>query len=202
MRMPRSMSMWIAITMVALIQSAALAQAPLDPDKEVRRYLYRWTDARNQINYGDRPPADAQNLLRIDLRQIGEQVQSMLPYQVRRSATMYPVMLFTSSKCPPCNTAREFLVKRGIPFAERTIVTGDDSVELKRLTQAEGVPVVTVGTAPLIGFDPDEWNLTLDASGYPKTSQLTVAFKQEPARPLTQKEKAPPAEKMPVAEKQ
>jgi glutaredoxin len=126
----------------------------------------------------------------------------MLPYQVRRAATTYPVMLFTSSKCPPCNTAREFLVKRGIPFAERTIVTGDDSVELKRLTQAEGVPVVTVGTAPLIGFDPDEWNLTLDASGYPKTSQLTVAFKQEPARPLTQKEKAPPAEKTPVAEKQ
>ena len=82
----------------------------------------------------------------------------------------------------------------GRPFAERTIVTGDDSVELKRLTQAEGVPVVTVGTAPLIGFDPDEWNLTLDASGYPKTSQLTVAFKQEPPRPLTQKEKTPVAE--------
>ncbi len=106
---------------------------------------------------------------------------------------MYPVMLFTAGKCPPCNTAREFLVKRGIPFAERTIETGDDSVELKRLTQAEGVPVATVGTASLIGFDPDEWNITLDASGYPKTSQLTATFRQEPARPLTQKEKAPPA---------
>lgn len=193
MRMSNSLSTWIAVAMMALIQSSAMAQA-VDPDKEVRKYLYRWTDARNQINYGDRPPPDAQNLLRIDLRQIGEQVQSMLPYQVRRSAMMYPVMLFTASKCPPCNTAREFLVKRGIPFAERTIVTGDDSVELKRLTQAEGVPVVTVGTAPLIGFDPDEWNLTLDASGYPKTSQLTVAFKQEPPRPLTQKEKTPVAE--------
>ena len=68
-------------------------------------------------------------------------------------------------------------------------MTGDDSVELKRLTHAEGVPVATVGTASLIGFDPDEWNITLDASGYPKTSQLTPAFRQEPARPLTQKEK-------------
>lgn len=193
MGMSNSLSTWIAVAMMALIQSSAMAQA-VDPDKEVRKYLYRWTDARNQINYGDRPPPDAQNLLRIDLRQIGEQVQSMLPYQVRRSAMMYPVMLFTASKCPPCNTAREFLLKRGIPFAERTIVTADDSVELKRLTQAEGVPVVTVGTAPLIGFDPDEWNLTLDASGYPKTSQLTVAFKQEPPRPLTQKEKTPVAE--------
>ena len=103
-------------------------------------------------------------------------------------------MLFTASKCPPCNTAREFLVKRGMPFAERTIVTGDDSVELKRLTQAEGVPVVTVGTAPLIGFDPDEWNITLDASGYPKTSQLTVRFQAGTCTSADAKRKGAPAE--------
>ena len=186
------LSTWIAAVLIATMQSLALAQTPVNPD-EVKKFLYRWTDARGQVNYGDRPPPDAQNLLRIDLRSIGEQVQSMLPYQVRRAAATYPVMLFTASKCPPCNTAREFLAKRGIPFAERTIVTGDDSVELKRLTGAEGVPVATVGTASLIGFDPDEWNITLDASGYPKTSQLTPTFRQEPARPLTQKEKAPPA---------
>ncbi len=192
MRSPISLLRFIATALTAALLSSAMAQAPAEGDKE-RKYLYRWTDARGQINYGDRPPPDAQNLLRIDLRQIGEQVQSLLPYQVRRASSMYPVMLFTAGKCPPCNTAREFLVKRGIPFAERTIETGDDSVELKRLTQAEGVPVATVGTAPLIGFDPDEWNITLNASGYPKTSQLTVNFKQEPARPLTQKEKAPAA---------
>ena len=192
MRSSISMFRFIAAAVMAGLLSSAIAQAPVEAEKE-RKFLYRWTDARGQINYGDRPPPDAQNLLRIDLRQIGEQVQSMLPYQVRRASSTYPVMLFTAGKCPPCNTAREFLVKRGIPFAERTIDTGDDSVELKRLTQAEGVPVATVGTAPLIGFDPDEWNITLDASGYPKTSQLTANFRQEPARPLTQKEKKPPA---------
>jgi len=193
MRLSIPLSKVIAAAMIGLLHLSVLAQSPADPDNEVRKFLYRWTDARSQINYGDRPPPDAQNLLRIDLRQIGEQVHSLLPYQVRRAASSYPVMLFTAGKCPPCNTAREFLVKRGIPFAERTIVTGDDSVELKRLTQAEGVPVVTVGTASLIGYDPDEWNITLDASGYPKTSQLTGNFKQEPARPLTQKEKPPAA---------
>jgi glutaredoxin len=193
MRLSTSLYRFIVCAVTALLLSPVLAQAPVDPDKEMRKYLYRWTDARAQVNYGDRPPPDAQNLLRIDLRQIGEQVQSALPYQVRRAASMYPVMLFTAGKCPPCDTARQFLAKRGIPFAERTIVTGDDSVELKRLTHAEGVPVATVGTASLIGFDPDEWNITLDASGYPKTSQLTPTFRQEPARPLTQKEKAPPA---------
>ena len=192
MNVSTALSRLVAAAMIAVLQLPAMAQAPTDTDKELRKFLYRWTDARGQINYGDRPPPDAQNLLRIDLRQIGEQVQSLLPYQVRRAASMYPVMLFTAGKCPPCTTAREFLVKRGVPFAERTIESGDDSLELKRLTQAEGVPVATVGTAPLIGFDPDEWNIALDASGYPKTSQLTVNFKQESARPLTQKEKTPP----------
>ena len=191
--MKRLRLLWTVAALIGL-PVCAFAQAPLDAEKEVRKFLYRWMDARAQINYGDHPPADARNLLRIDLRQMGDQAQSQLPYQVRRAASSYPVMLFTASKCPPCNSARDYLAKRGIPFAERTIETGDDSLELKRLTNAEGVPVVTVGTASLIGYDPEEWSITLDASGYPRTSQLTVSFRQEPARPLTQKEKPVVAE--------
>jgi glutaredoxin len=152
--------------------------------------LFRWNDFKGQINYGDRPPPDAQNVIRIDLMTIGENTQSLLPYLVRRAAGNFPVMLFTSKNCPPCTTAREFLNKRGIPFAERTIESADDSMEFKRLTGAEGVPVATLGTKPLIAFDPDEWNNALDATGYPATSQLPRNFKQEPARPLTQKASA------------
>lgn len=149
--------------------------------------MFRWTDKRGQINYGDRPPPDAQNVIRIDMMTIGENTQSLLPYLVRRAASNFPVMLFTSKNCAPCVTARDFLNKRGIPFAERTIETGDDSMEFKRLTGAEGVPVATLGTKALIAFDPDEWNNALDATGYPQKSQLPPHFKQEGARPLTQK---------------
>ncbi|MGZ9074621.1 MAG: DUF4124 domain-containing protein, partial [Burkholderiaceae bacterium] len=82
MRSPISLLRFIATALMAALLSSAMAQAPAEADQE-RKYLYRWTDARGQVNYGDRPPPDAQNLLRIDLRQIGEQVQSLLPYQVR-----------------------------------------------------------------------------------------------------------------------
>lgn len=149
--------------------------------------MFRWADKRGQINYGDRPPPDAQNVIRIDMMTIGENTQSLLPYLVRRAASNFPVMLFTSKNCAPCVTARDFLNKRGIPFAERTIETGDDSMEFKRLTGAEGVPVATLGTKALIAFDPDEWNNALDATGYPQKSQLPPHFRQEGARPLTQK---------------
>jgi len=80
-----------------------------------------------------------------------------------------------------------------VPFAERTIESGDDAMELKRLTGAEGVPVVTLGAQPLLAFNPDDWNNALDATGYPGSSMLPRSFKQEPARPLTAKAAPPPA---------
>src|SRR5512134_346187 len=177
------------VTIVVLQAGVALDS----PDSVSQRVLFRWSDFKGQVAYGDRPPPDAQNLIRIDTRFIGEQTQSLLPYLVRRASSNFPVMLFTSKNCPPCVTSRNFLNKRGIPFAERTIETADDSMEFKRLTGAEGVPVVMLGTKPLIAFDPEEWNNALDATGYPQTSQLPLNFKQEPPRPLTQREKPPAA---------
>lgn len=177
----------IGSVMIVVLQAGA-APGLSDPSVKI---FYRWTDYRGQINYGDRPPPDAQNLLRIDLRQVGEQTQLLLPYQVRRAASNFPVMLFTATNCPACNSAREFMTRRGVPFAERTVETSDDGMELKRLTNAEGVPVATVGTQVLVAFDPADWSNAFDATGYPATSQLPPGFRQEPARPLTQKEKAP-----------
>jgi glutaredoxin len=181
----------LAATAFAIALQSAVAVPGETPTSGSQKVLWRWTDFRGQINYGDRPPPDAQNLLRIDLLTIGEQTQSLLPYQVRRAASNFPVMLFTAKNCPPCGTARDFLNKRGIPFAERTVETADDAMELKRLTRAEGVPVLNLGTQSLLAFNPDDWNNGLDATGYPQTSMLPRSFKQEPARPLTQK--APPS---------
>ncbi len=175
-----------------LAMQAQIASVNETPSSSPPKVLWRWSDYRGQINYGDHPPPDAQNLLRIDLLQIGEQTKSLLPYQVRRAASNFPVMLFTAKNCPPCVTARNFLNKRGVPFAERTVETSDDAMEFQRLTNAEGVPVVTLGTQPLVAFNPDDWNNALDATGYPQTSMLPPSFKQEPARPLTQKAAAPP----------
>lgn len=190
-------------TLFASVMFVAMqAQSALPPGAAVgpmsttdAKVLFRWNDVKGQINYGDRPPPNATNIIRIDLMTIGENTQSLLPYLVRRAATNFPVMLFTSKNCPPCVSAREYLNKRGIPFAERTIESSDDSMEFKRLTGAEGVPVATLGTKPLIAFDKDEWNNALDATGYPQSSQLPPAFKQEPARPLTLKTTAVAANK-------
>jgi glutaredoxin len=185
-----SLAVLLAGVAIVVLQASAVET----PDTVAQKVLFRWTDFKGQVTYGDRPPPDAQNLLKIDMRFIGDQTQSLLPYLVRRAASNFPVMLFTSKNCAPCGSARDYLNKRGVPFAERTIETGDDSMEFKRLTGAEGVPVAMLGTRPLIAFDPKEWSDALDATGYPSTSQLPATFKQEPARPLTQKATPPAAQ--------
>lgn len=182
-------------TLLALgLQLLLAVPAGASDEVDGRRIFWRWTDARGQINYGDHPPADARNLLKIDLMTIGNSTQALLPYQVRHAANNFPVILFTARNCPPCNSARDYLNKRGVPFAERTVETNDDGMEFKRLTGAEGVPVATLGGQVLLAFDSEAWSNALDATGYPRASLLPATFRQEPARPLTQKAATPPPE--------
>lgn len=183
----------ICIAAALLVAGHAGIAAATDASLDSRKVLWRWTDARGQINYGDHPPADAKNILKIDLMTINTTTQALLPYQLRAAASNFPVILFTAKNCPPCNSARDYLVKRGVPFAERTVETNDDGMEFKRLTGAEGVPVATLGGQVLVSFDSDGWSNALDATGYPRASLLPAHFRAEPARPLTQKSAPPPA---------
>lgn len=187
------MRTYVSLVVSLLVVLHAGIAAASDASLDSRRILWRWTDVRGQINYGDHPPADAKNILKIDLMTINTSTQALLPYQLRAAANNFPVILFTAKNCPPCNSARDYLVKRGVPFAERTVETNDDGMEFKRLTGAEGVPVATLGGQVLVSFDSDSWSSALDATGYPRASLLPASFRAEPARPLTQKSAAPPA---------
>lgn len=183
---------FVSLVVALLVAFHATLAAASDASLDSRKILWRWTDARGQVNYGDHPPPDAKNVLKIDLMTIGTTTQALLPYQLRAAANSFPVILFTAKNCPPCNSARDYLVKRGVPFAERTVETNDDGMEFKRLTGAEGVPVATLGGQVLVSFDSEGWSNALDATGYPRSSLLPAHYRAEPARPLTQKSAPPP----------
>ena len=59
-----------------------------------------------------------------------------LPYPLRQAVQRYPVTLYTSDKCNPCNSARELLQKRGVPFTEKTITTAEDGQAFAALAKA------------------------------------------------------------------
>lgn len=110
---------------------------------------------------------------------------AMLPAAVKQPATQYPVVLFTGDDCAPCSTARDHLVRRGIPFSERSLRSGPDVEAFRKLGFAEmTVPAFSVGREKQSGYERAAWDRLLDAAGYPKSSAMPAGWRPEPAEPL------------------
>ena len=85
---------------------------------------YRWTDPSGQVNYGDAPPSDAKNLARVDGRRTesGDPTGGV-PFELRKAITTFPITLYTAPDCPPCESARAWLRRRGAPYQEVLVET-------------------------------------------------------------------------------
>jgi glutaredoxin len=126
-----------------------------------------------------------------------------LPLELRQTIARFPVTLYTSTDCSPCESGRRLLQSRGVPFTERRVLNGDDAEVLDRLTGGRSVPTLTIGTQALRGYADSDWHSYLDAAGYPRESQLPRSYQAPPATPLVERQPetpppvarpAPPAE--------
>jgi glutaredoxin len=162
---------------------------------------YKWTDADGRVVYGDNPPRDARNIQRIDARGASGDADALaaLPFDLRRAAREFPVTLYTTRDCPPCEAARALLRARGIPYAERTVTTPQDIEALEKLGHGKRLPVLTVGRQTQREFEAGAWNALLDAAGYPRASQLPRTWQQPAPQPLAPR--PPPAVTEAAAEK-
>lgn len=107
-----------------------------------------------------------------------------LPYQLRQIANKYPVTLFTSKDCVPCDDSRSMLVLRGVPFTEKTISTAEESDALQRLAGTKAVPFLTLGEQKIKNFNELELGNYLSAAGYPEKSQLPSYYTRAAPTPL------------------
>ncbi|MFI4928900.1 MAG: glutaredoxin family protein [Burkholderiales bacterium] len=125
-----------------------------------------------------------------------------LPIELRQTAARFPVTLYTSTDCSPCDNGRRLLQTRGVPYVERRVLTGDDAEALDRLTGGRSVPTLTIGGQALRGYSDSDWHSYLDAAGYPRESQLPRSYQQPAATPLVERqpEAAPVARPAPPAE--
>jgi glutaredoxin len=157
---------------------------------------YKWSDAEGRTVYGDSPPRDARNVQRLDARSASGEADALaaLPFESRRAAQQFPVILYTTANCPPCDAARELLRARGIPYGERTIASKEDSDQFEKLDLGSRLPVLTVGRQAQREFETKAWHAALDAAGYPRSAQLPRNWPVAPV-PLAPR----PAEARPVA---
>ena len=161
---------------------------------------YKVVGPDGKITYTDRPvapPAGGQVQTLRAATAAAAAARAPLPLELRAVAERFPVTLFTSSDCAPCDTGRQLLQMRGIPFAEKTVSTEDDIAALQRLSGGRTVPALTVGTQALRGLLDADWHGLLDLAGYPKESKLPRGWSAGPAVPLVAR--APVPEPAPAA---
>lgn len=131
--------------------------------------LYRWVDADGRVFYTDKPPpGEARDTHKMRVNTRADEIPP--PYQMREAVKNFPVTLFTGECGEPCESAKEFLLARGVPFTEKDGREASVQEELRKLVGSIDVPVLLVGRIPVRGWEAGLWTTNLDAAGYPRAN--------------------------------
>lgn len=138
--------------------------------------LYKVIAPDGKVTYTDRLP-DTANGKVTPLNAAGAtEAKATLPPELQKAIALYPVTLYVTSDCTPCDNARAWLRQRGIPHAEKIVQSGADADTLQHLTGTRDVPTMRIGVQAVPGFAPDAWAGYLDAAGYPQQSRLPAGY--------------------------
>jgi glutaredoxin len=150
--------------------------------------IYRWVDKDGRVHFTTQPPPrDAKKVERV--RTPADAADPSSVAEMAAAARKNPVVLYRAPPCEkPCDDARAFLTKRGVPHR---VVDLKDLAAFERFqkeTGAEEVPVLVIGRTIVKGFEVQGWTEALDAAGFPKSappplaSGLPVKPKPEPEK--------------------
>ena len=154
---------------------------------------YKVVGPDGRVTYTDRTPAANQGrVTSLGIRGSGAQaIDVSLPLELRQPVARYPVTLYTvAGLCEPCESARQLLRQRGVPFNEKQVQSAEDSQALERLSGGRDAPSLSVGAQILRGLAPEVWGSYLDAAGYPRESRLPASYQPPPPTPITERREA------------
>lgn len=153
--------------------------------------LYKWVGPDGKVTYSDTPPP--KNAAKVEKKNIagsdGVDTGS-LPYALAEAVKSNPVTLYTSANCPPCDSGRSHLNKRGIPFKEKTVASNGDIAKLREAGGGDRLPFLMIGRNKQNGFEAVAWDAALTGAGYPASNQLPKTYsnpKAESAAPAAPK---------------
>lgn len=155
---------------------------------------YKVVGPDGRVTYTDRPPTSEPVNITPLRRDAAAPASSgpPLPAELRPVVQRFPVVLYSAPECGPCDSARRLLRERGIPHAERQLLTAEDLPSLERLTGSRSLPAMTVGSQTSAGFAEGAWHNLLDLAGYPRESRLPRNYAHAPATPLVARQAASP----------
>lgn len=149
-----------------LLLAAALLYGTTSAQAQQR--IYKWTNEDGQPQYSDRPPPPGVHVE--EQRVFSGRADTVPAFSMRVVAANFPVVLYTSADCGEhCNTARQLLQNRGIPFREVVVEGTEESLAAYRQVFGvpETVPSVLIGREQIKGYAASIWHEKLDEVGYP-----------------------------------
>jgi len=135
---------------------------------------YKIVGPDGKVTYTDKPPAAAD--VRLGNGTPGADnggAAGGMPYETRQAMVKYPVTLYASKNCAPCDQARDALRARGVPFNEYSVVMNADIAALQARFGSTSLPVITIGSQSMKGYSSNDLQGYLDAAGYPAQARLT-----------------------------
>lgn len=174
-----------AAVLVFLLSTPALAQG-----------VYRIVGPDGKVSFSDQPQAAAGGNSRpagTNAPAGAASATAQLPFELRQVSGRFPVTLYSSRDCAPCNSGRNLLNARGIPYTEKTVDTAQDSDALQRLSGDLSLPFLTIGGQQIKGYSDTEWTKFLDAAGYPKQSALPSSYSRPAPSPVVEVRRESPA---------
>ncbi len=109
--------------------------------------VYKWTDAQGRIQYSDSPPATAKTT-QLKLQSFTGPAQVSQAIGADSGVTIY-----TTEWCGVCQRAKSFFKQNGVPFREWDVEKSDYAAAKFKQLGGSGVPVITVGSEKMMGFD-------------------------------------------------
>jgi glutaredoxin len=99
----------------------------------------------------------ARNLRRKQMQQEMDAAQKHLDSLLderSRAAAAHKVVMYTTSHCPACTAARQYLAQKGVRYQEIDVETSREGAEAFRKLGGHGVPLILVDDKRMEGFSP------------------------------------------------
>lgn len=160
--------------------------------------MFRWLDRDGTVHYSDQPPPpEARKVQEKRLRTPSYIETSEPSYSQRKAMQDFPVTLYTAPECDmECKMGRDYLGRRGVPFAEVALQTDEQFGAYKQLFGGNDiqVPAVMVGEQRIKGFSEESWGRLLDDVGYARAAVPGRTLKTAARQPAGPEPSAAPAD--------
>jgi glutaredoxin len=96
--------------------------------------------------------------LQQDIQKAQQELAALLDTRARNeaieAANRKRVVMYTTSHCPACQAAKQFLTQKGVPYEEIDVEASRDGAIAFQKLGGHGVPLIMVGDKKMEGFNP------------------------------------------------